>query len=175
MFNFDSKGSNFGTKSSITAKLEKGNGCSKDILLHHLLPNVICTGVIQGKAKTINANDKYVILERNVEDELVVDNVKITTRDIMGTNGVIHIIEEVLIPETARTVIEAMEEGHMTTLKELFQQAGMEEVLDNMSNVTIFAPSEKALSTLPREMVEYFLNIFVIYNIIIILGRRYEK
>ena len=140
--------------------MEKGNGCSKDILLHHLLPNVICTGVIQGKAKTINANDKYVILERNVEDELVVDNVKITTRDIMGTNGVIHIIEEVLIPETARTVIEAMEEGHMTTLKELFQQAGMEEVLDNMSNVTIFAPSEKALSTLPREMVEYFLNIF---------------
>lgn len=140
------------------AKLEKGNGCSKDILLHHLLPNVICTGVIQGKAKTINANDKYVILERNVEDELVVDNVKITTRDIMGTNGVIHIIEEVLIPETARTVIEAMEEGHMTTLKELFQQAGMEEVLDNMSNVTIFAPSEKALSTLPREMVEDMKN-----------------
>ena len=136
------------------AKLEKGNGCSKDILLHHLLPNVICTGVIEGKAKTINANDKYVILERNVEDELMVDNVKVTSRDIMGTNGVIHIIEEVLIPETARTVQEAMEETQMTTLKELFQLAGMEEVLDKMSNVTIFAPSEKALSTLPREMVE---------------------
>merc|ERR1712004_363898 len=96
----------------------------------------------------------YVILERNVEDELMVDNVKVTSRDIMGTNGVIHIIEEVLIPETARTVQEAMEESQMTTLKELFQLAGMEEVLDKMSNVTIFAPSEKALSTLPREMVE---------------------
>ena len=30
-------------------KIEKGNGCSKDILLHHLLPNVICTGVVSGK------------------------------------------------------------------------------------------------------------------------------
>jgi hypothetical protein len=32
---------------------------------HHLLPNVICSGVVDGKAKTVNALNKYVILERD--------------------------------------------------------------------------------------------------------------
>ena len=84
-------------------KIEKGNGCSKDILLHHLLPNVICTGVVSGKAKTTNINDKYIILERNAEDEILVnEKAMVINRDIMARNGVIHIIDDVLIPETAR-------------------------------------------------------------------------
>ena len=81
-------------------KIEKGNGCSKDILLHHLLPNVICTGVIGGKAKTSNINDKYIILERNPEDEILVnDNAMVVNRDVMASNGVIHVIDTVIIPE----------------------------------------------------------------------------
>ncbi len=66
------------------AKIEKGNGCSKDILLNHLLPNVICTGVIENKAKTVNALDKFVILERNGDDELLIEQARVVTRDIMG-------------------------------------------------------------------------------------------
>jgi len=136
-------------------KIERGNGCSKDILLHHLLPNVICSGVIESKAKTLNINEKYVILERNEEDQVFVENdATIVTRDIMGTNGVIHIIDKVLIPEAARTVIEVLEESHMTTLEELFKAAGMDEALDSMQNMTIFAPSEKALAALPQQFLD---------------------
>ena len=135
-------------------KIERGNGCSKDILLHHLLPNVICTGVIENKAKTMNINEKYIILERNEEDELYVDEATIVTRDIMGTNGVIHIIDKVLIPEAARTVEEVFQETHMTTLEELFKIADMTEALDSVSNMTIFAPSEKALAALPTELLD---------------------
>merc|ERR1719210_1429466 len=136
-------------------KIERGNGCSKDILLHHLLPNVICSGVIESKAKTLNINEKYVILARNEEDQVFVENdATIVTRDIMGTNGVIHIIDKVLIPEAARTVIEVLEESHMTTLEELFKAAGMDEALDSMQNMTIFAPSEKALAALPQQFLD---------------------
>merc|ERR1712241_764006 len=138
----------------ILKKIERGNGCSKDILLHHLLPNVICTGVIENKAKTMNINEKYIILERNEEDELYVDEATIVTRDIMGTNGVIHIIDKVLIPEAARTVEEVFQETHMTTLEELFKIADMTEALDSVSYMTIFAPSEKALGALPTELLD---------------------
>lgn len=138
----------------VLKKIERGNGCSKDILLHHLLPNVICSGVIENKAKTLNINDKYIILERNDEDQVSVDEATIVTRDIMGTNGVIHIIDKVLLPEAARTVEEVLEESHMTTLEELFKIAEMSEALDSMQNMTIFAPSEKALATLPKELLD---------------------
>jgi len=156
----------------MTKKIEKGNGCTKDILLHHLLPNVICTGVISGKAKTSNINDKYIILERNPEDEILVnDNAMVINRDVMASNGVIHIIDDVLIPETARTVNEALEENRMTTLEELFKIAGMGEALDAMSNITIFAPSEKALSALSGDMLEQLksnpeqLKEFLMYHV----------
>merc|ERR1711971_562163 len=150
--------------SEMLRKIEKGNGCSKDILLHHLLPNVICTGVVSGKAKTTNINDKYIILERNAEDEIIVnEKAMVINRDIMASNGVIHIIDDVLIPETARTVEEALEE--------LFKIAGMSEALDGMSNMTIFAPSERALSSLPQEMLENYkanpeqLKEFLMYHV----------
>ena len=29
---------------AVRAKVEKGNGCSRDLLNHHLLPNAICAG-----------------------------------------------------------------------------------------------------------------------------------
>lgn len=119
-----------------------------------MLPNVICTGVIESKAKTMNVNDKYLILERSEDgNELTVDaDAKIVARDIMGTNGVIHVIDKVLIPETAKTVDQVLEEQDMTTLEELFTLAGLD--MDAMSNMTIFAPSEKALAALPKEFMD---------------------
>ena len=65
--------------------------CNQKTLHAYFQPNVICSGVIESKAKTLNINEKYVILERNEEDQVFVENdATIVTRDIMGTNGVIH-------------------------------------------------------------------------------------
>jgi len=45
--------------------------------------------------------------------------------DIIASNGVIHVINDVIVPESARSVSEALEEAKMTTMKELFDLAGM--------------------------------------------------
>jgi uncharacterized surface protein with fasciclin (FAS1) repeats len=66
------------------------------------LPNVICSGVIETKAKTVNVAKKYVGIERNEEDEMFVDGKKMVVRDIVGTNGVVHVIDEVILPPTSR-------------------------------------------------------------------------
>jgi transforming growth factor-beta-induced protein len=136
------------------AKVMAGNGCSQDILKHHLLPNVICSSVVESKAKTLNLLDKYMILERKEDDSLLVEGKRIEMKDIVATNGVIQVIEEVLIPESARSVEEALAERGATTLHELFQLAGISEGLDAFSNNTIFAPSEKALAALPKEFLD---------------------
>lgn len=66
------------------------------------MPNVICSGVIETKAKTVNVAKKYVGIERNEEDEMFVDGKKMVVRDIVGTNGVVHVIDEVILPPTSR-------------------------------------------------------------------------
>jgi len=133
------------------AKIMNGNGCSRDILKNHVLPNVVCTGVIEGKAKTNNLLDKYLMLDRDEEGNVVVEGKQIILRDIMGTNGVIHVIEDVIIPESARNVPDALREKNMNTLVDLFEAADLTQEMEGMDNITIFAPSEKALSALPAD------------------------
>ena len=59
----------------------------------------------------------------------------------------------------------------MTTLEELFKIAGMGEALDAMSNMTIFAPSARALSAFSGEMLEQLksnpeqLKEFLMYHV----------
>lgn len=71
-----------------------------EVLKHHLLPNVICSGVIlQGSASTPNLLGNALNLTRTEDGKLFVNDVQVVRADVMATNGVLHIIDEVLIPD----------------------------------------------------------------------------
>ena len=93
-------------------------------------------------------------LDQDEEGNFYVEGIKVILKDVMGTNGVIHIIDDVIIPETARSVSEALEQKGRTTLKELFELAGINEN-NGLSNVTIFGPSEQVLT-----YAKVFLSIY---------------
>merc|ERR1712168_767705 len=141
-------------ESNIKERVMSGSGCAADILKNHILPNVICSGIIEGKAKTNNMLDKYVTMERDEEGNVLVDGIKLRMTDIVGTNGVIHVINDVLVPETARTAVDSLKSRKMDTMMELFDYAKLTEELTDMSNITIFLPTEKALSELPEPFIE---------------------
>merc|ERR1712226_1138314 len=129
-----------------------GTGCASDILNNRLLPNVICSGIIETKAKTNNALNKFLTMEQDEEGNFYVEGIKVVLKDVMGTNGVIHIIDDVIVPETARTVSQALEQKGRTTLKELFELAGINEE-NGLSNVTIFGPSEEILEEMDGDIL----------------------
>ena len=139
-------------------KMLRGDGCGQDILNNHILPNVICSGVIDRKAKTINNLERYVVLDKDDDDRFFVNDIKVVTRDVMGTNGVIHIVEDVLIPESAQSISKALESESRVTFKELLDYAEVTKGLNELSNVTLFAPSEDSLSELDPEFVEELKN-----------------
>jgi len=68
-----------------------------DILLYHVVQGKVMSGDIQpGKVKTLNSAD----LDVTVEDGNVMinDQAKVDKADIAASNGVIHVINTVLIP-----------------------------------------------------------------------------
>ena len=159
-------------EAKLKAKVLHGNGCSADILKHHLLPNVICSGIVDSKAKTVNSLNKYVVLEKDEQDVISIEGVKLIMTDIVASNGVVHVVDDVIVPESSRSVPEALEESHMTTLKELFDIAGLSENLNALTNVTVFAPSERALKELPESFLKNLkenpekLKEFLMYHIV---------
>lgn len=74
-------------------------GIIAEVLEHHLLPNVICSGVIEGKVHTVNSKDQIVNFTRTDDGKLFVGDAQIIASDIIGTNGVIHFVDTVLIPD----------------------------------------------------------------------------
>ena len=70
-----------------------------EVLKQHLLPNVICSAVIQGRAKSQNVLENYLNLTRTPEGKVFVDDAQVVRADVMTSNGVLHVIDAVLVPD----------------------------------------------------------------------------
>jgi uncharacterized surface protein with fasciclin (FAS1) repeats len=77
--------------------------------------------------------------------------------DIKASNGVIHVIDSVLIPETRSIVDIAVEDGRFTTLVTALEAAGLVEALQGEGPFTVFAPTDEAFAALPEGTVEGLL------------------
>lgn len=93
-------------------------------------------------------------MERKENDEIVIeDKAKITQADVIATNGVLHLIDTVLIPESAEYINQALKTHNLTKFQNLIEQAGLVEEVNNYKNATVFAPSDKAFED--EEAVKY--------------------
>ena len=77
--------------------------------------------------------------------------------DIKASNGVIHVIDSVLIPETRTIVDIAVEDGRFTTLVSALEAAGFVEALLGEGPFTVFAPTDDAFAALPEGTIESLL------------------
>ncbi|XP_067677411.1 transforming growth factor-beta-induced protein ig-h3-like [Haliotis asinina] len=127
--------------------------CLQKVLKNHVLPNVICSAIIQGHAKSYNLLNAYINLTRDDNDKLFVGKAQIVEKDLMATNGVIHVIDDVLVPDEALRITDIVEKHGATLILGLLKDAKMMNDLQKASNVTFFVPSNKAIQELPEETV----------------------
>jgi len=84
--------------------------------------------------------------------------VNVVTADVFASNGVIHVIDKVIIgaPEpTLDDVVDvAVGAGAFTTLVKIVSDLGLVETLKGVDAVTIFAPSDEAFAKLPAGTLE---------------------
>merc|ERR1712039_369047 len=78
--------------------------------------------------------------------------VNVVTADVMGSNGVIHVIDDVILGGDVVDV--AVGAGAFTTLVKIVSDLGLVETLKGVEAVTIFAPSDEAFAKLPEGTLE---------------------
>lgn len=73
------------------------------ILKHHITPHTVCSVAVITNATVHNENGWILNMERLSEDEISLDGrAKFIDTNVLLTNGVIHFIDTVLIPDSGR-------------------------------------------------------------------------
>jgi uncharacterized surface protein with fasciclin (FAS1) repeats len=92
------------------------------------------------------------------------ENTKVIITDIEASNGVIHVIDSVLLPPSEEAATETMDivdtaaaDGRFTTLVSAVQAADLVDTLKGEGPFTVFAPTDEAFAALPEGTLETLL------------------
>ncbi|HEY9121468.1 MAG TPA: fasciclin domain-containing protein [Brevefilum sp.] len=129
-----------------------------DILLYHVLSGEVLAEEVISLNSAKALNEKF--LEIEVMDGMVyVNDAQVIITDIQADNGVIHVIDTVLLPaESQGSIVDiAVADGRFQTLVAAVQAAGLAETLSSEGLFTVFAPTDDAFAKLPEGTVEALL------------------
>lgn len=127
------------------------------ILTYHVVPGRVnastaydldFAGTVNGQRLPINFRGKGL----KVGDA----NIKVT--DVQCSNGVIHVIDSVLMPALADIPATAQSAGQFNTLLAAVGAAGLADVLAGDGPFTVFAPTDEAFAALPEGTVATLLK-----------------
>jgi len=147
----------------------------KNILLYHVVAGkVMAADVVTLDGKTADTALADNPLNISVKDGKVFlnENTEVIITDIETANGVIHVVDTVLLPEEKLSDIvdTAVADGRFTTLVAAVQAAGLVETLKGEGPFTLFAPTDEAFAKLPAGTVEDLLkpeNLETLTNILL--------
>lgn len=122
----------------------------RPILLNHVISgNVKAADISTGYAETFNntaPGGNKVKLFISKGSDVKVDGSKVTTADVMASNGVIHAIDKVILPPSV--VSHAINNPDFSILVEAVVKAGLVEALSAAGPFTVFAPTNDAFNAL---------------------------
>lgn len=135
----------------------ENKGLLTSILTYHVVAGKVpASAVVKlNGAKTVNGQRANIVVK---DGTVMVDNAKVVATDIMCSNGIIHIIDSVILPETNNIPAVATKAGKFNTLLAAAKAAGLVDALSGDGPLTVFAPTDAAFAKLPKGTVETLLK-----------------
>ncbi|XP_019379971.1 PREDICTED: periostin isoform X4 [Gavialis gangeticus] len=130
------------------------------LIKFHILNTLQCSEAIMGGAvyETLEGNTVEVGCDG---ESLTVNGIKmVKNKDIVTSNGVIHLIDKVLIPDSAKQVLE-LGGAQQTTFTDLMAQLGLASSLRPEGQYTLLAPLNGAFSDDTLRMDQRLLKLIL--------------
>lgn len=128
-----------------------------NILLHHVVPGTVRAGEVVNltSAQTAAGTGLNISVTGG---SVMVGGATVVATDVQATNGVIHVIDTVMLPPSEDIVDIAAGNGSFSTLVAALQAAGLVDTLRSSGPFTVFAPTDEAFAKLPEGTVEALLS-----------------
>ncbi len=126
-----------------------------DILTFHVIADDLNSGKVLENTSLDMLNGQRVKVDAK---QGRIGSAKIIQTDIDCTNGVIHVIDEVILPASQTILETAQSAGSFTILAAAIEAAGLVDALSGDADLTVFAPTDDAFAKLPAGTVETLLK-----------------
>jgi transforming growth factor-beta-induced protein len=124
------------------------------VLTYHVVAGkVMAKDVKAGEVKTVQGGSLTLATTGGV----TVNNAKVVQADIVASNGVIHVIDTVVLPPE-NIVATAAKAGKFQTLLTAATAAGLADTLANGGPFTVFAPTDEAFAKLGKDTIADLLK-----------------
>jgi len=99
-------------------------------------------------------------IKKTASGQVIVGNSQVTTADIDASNGVVHIIDTVLmLPAPAKNIVDlAADTPDLSILVTALKAGKLTAALSGTGPFTVFAPSNEAFAKLPKSTLEHLLD-----------------
>ncbi len=147
-------------------KPENKASLAKVLTYHVLAAKVESKDITEGlKAKTVEGNDVTAYIREQsvyILGGKASNFAKVVTADVEATNGVVHVVDTVLIPpdmDPTENIVELAEATpDLSTLVKAVSAAGLVDTLSGTGPFTVFAPTNEAFQRLPAGVLDNLLK-----------------
>ena len=127
------------------------------ILTHHVVPGRVAAADVI-KLKNADALNGQRLPIHATDAGVTVAGSRVVKTDIHCSNGIIHVIDSVMMPATLDIIETATKAGSFNTLAAALKAGGLIEALQGEGPFTVFAPTDGAFAALAEGTVESLLE-----------------
>ncbi len=139
---------------ALDALLADPEGPLTNVLSHHALDGLYLAEDFEDGVSYMTANEDEVTITID-GDDIYVDDVLVTVADLEAVNGVLHVIDVLLLPPADNNSVFGIIEDSPVheTLEGALNQTGLAGPLTNGGPFTVFAPTDAAFELLPADFI----------------------
>lgn len=127
------------------------------ILTYHVVPGSVLAADVTKLSNAATVNGQRVDIKA-AGGKVMIDGANVTATDVKTSNGVIHVIDTVIMPSTDDVVDTAVKAGSFKTLAAALKAAGLVDALKGSGPFTVFAPTDEAFAKLPKGTLDDLLK-----------------
>ena len=131
-----------------------------DILKHHVVSDSVMSTMLSNNQIVTTLLGTDVTVTINSNGDVYIDNAMVTVVDLVADNGVVHVIDAVLLPPAESNSIYDIVSNSTdhNTLKVAIDACGLDVTLSDPGSLTLFAPTDAAFNLLPAGTLTALLN-----------------
>ncbi|HMP94448.1 MAG TPA: fasciclin domain-containing protein, partial [Phnomibacter sp.] len=117
-----------------------------NVLTYHVVPSLVrSTDIASGSSSAptlLSNNDVYI--SNNATGIFINGNSRVVGPDVMASNGVIHVIDNIIMPATNNIVEAALATPSLSLLAQAVVKCNLQDALQGAGPFTVFAPTNAA-------------------------------